>query len=84
MFTPSCHQLNQISSLKGGTAVLLLFMVLVIATVGKFVGCGLAARLVKVPWREALTIGTLMNTRGLVELIVLNLGLDAKARPSIV
>lgn len=84
MFTPSYHHLNQISSLKGGTAVLLLFMVLVIATVGKFVGCGLAARLVKVPWREALTIGTLMNTRGLVELIVLNLGLDAKARPSIV
>jgi hypothetical protein len=34
----------QLSSLKGGTAVLLLFMVLVIATVGKFVGCALAAR----------------------------------------
>lgn len=30
------------------------------------------------PWRESLTVGALMNTRGLVELIVLNLGLDAR------
>lgn len=37
---------------------------------------------VRVPWREALTIGTLMNTRGLVELIALNLGLDAKVSES--
>lgn len=28
------------------------------------------------PWKESLTLGTLMNTRGLVELIVLNIGLD--------
>lgn len=36
---------TQLSSITSGTAVLLLLMVLVIATVGKFVGCALAARL---------------------------------------
>jgi Kef-type K+ transport system membrane component KefB len=28
------------------------------------------------PWRELLTVGTLVNTRGLIELVVLNMGLD--------
>ena len=69
---------TQIASINSPTAGLLLLMILVIATAGKFLGCALAARAVNIPWRESLTIGVLMNTRGLVELIVLNLGLDAK------
>ena len=39
-------------------------------------GSAIAARLTGAPWREALTIGALMNTRGLMELVVLNLGYD--------
>jgi nucleotide-binding universal stress UspA family protein len=47
-----------------------------IATLGKFGGASVAARLTGLPWREASAIGILMNTRGLMELIVLNLGMD--------
>ena len=43
---------------------------------GKFGGSALAARLTGLGWREAAAIGILMNTRGLMELIVLNIGLD--------
>jgi len=68
---------TEISSISNLTAFLLLLMVLAIATVGKGLGCSLAARATGLPWRESFAIGTLMNTRGLVELIVLNIGLDA-------
>jgi Kef-type K+ transport system membrane component KefB len=47
-----------------------------IATAGKYGGALLAARLTGQGWREAATVGSLMNTRGLMELIVLNIGLD--------
>jgi len=46
--------------------------------VGKFGGSALAARFSGLPWRESASIGILMNTRGLMELIVLNIGLDLK------
>jgi Kef-type K+ transport system membrane component KefB len=55
---------------------LLCLAVLGVAVAGKFGGSALAAGLSGVPWREASIIGVLMNTRGLVELIVLNVGLD--------
>jgi len=51
-------------------------LILVTACVGKFGGTTLAARAVGLPWRTATSLGVLMNTRGLVELIVLNVGLD--------
>jgi Kef-type K+ transport system membrane component KefB len=47
-----------------------------LATVGKFGGSAVAARLTGMRWREASAIGVLMNTRGLMELIVLNVGMD--------
>ncbi len=47
-----------------------------IACLGKFGGSAIAARLTGIGWREASAIGVLMNTRGLMELIVLNIGLD--------
>jgi len=54
----------QIASLSGTTGFLLFLLVLGISTVGKFVGCALAARWGgKMPWRESLTVGALMNTR---------------------
>lgn len=47
-----------------------------VASLGKFGGAFVAARMVGLPAREASALGILMNTRGLMELIVLNLGLD--------
>ena len=56
-------------------------LVLVAAIVGKLGGCGLAARLTGSSWREAGCIGALMNTRGLMELIVINVGKNLKVIP---
>jgi Kef-type K+ transport system membrane component KefB len=50
---------------------------LILAIVGKLVTTALAARLSGWDWRGSALLGTLMNTRGLTELIVLNLGLEA-------
>jgi hypothetical protein len=52
--------------------------IILVAVVGKFVGSALAARFVGQTWRDSFTIGALMNTRGLMELIVLNIGLELK------
>jgi Kef-type K+ transport system membrane component KefB len=50
--------------------------IILVAVVGKFFGSALAARFVGQNWRDSLTIGALMNTRGLMELVVLNIGYD--------
>jgi len=52
--------------------------IILVAVVGKFLGSALAARFVGQNWKDSLTIGALMNTRGLMELIVLNIGLELK------
>jgi len=51
-------------------------VVILLATAGKFGGSFVAARWTGLRWREASAIGILMNTRGLMELIVLNIGMD--------
>jgi Kef-type K+ transport system membrane component KefB len=51
-------------------------LIIVVATLGKFGGAFAAARLAGMGRRDAAALGTLMNTRGLMELIVLNVGLD--------
>ena len=51
-------------------------LIILVATVGKFGGTVVAARLAGLDWRSTTALGTLMNTRGLMELIVLNIGLD--------
>jgi Kef-type K+ transport system membrane component KefB len=51
-------------------------LIIVTASLGKFGGSFLAARWTGSQWREAALLGILMNTRGLMELIVLNVGLD--------
>jgi Kef-type K+ transport system membrane component KefB len=53
-------------------------LIILVAVVGKFIGSALAAKFVGQTWSDSLTIGALMNTRGLMELIVLNIGLDLK------
>ncbi len=51
-------------------------IIILIAVAGKFGGTMVAARATGVNWRDAAGLGILMNTRGLMELIVLNIGLD--------
>lgn len=51
-------------------------VIVAVATIGKFGGACLAARITGQTWPMAASIGILMNTRGLMELIVLNIGLD--------
>jgi len=51
-------------------------LIILVAIVGKFLGSTLAAKFVRQSWRDSLTIGALMNTRGLMELVVLNIGYD--------
>jgi Kef-type K+ transport system membrane component KefB len=55
---------------------LVMVEVIAVATIGKLGGSAIAARLSGMPWTEALSLGALMNTRGLMELIVLNIGYD--------
>ncbi|MBL0014371.1 MAG: cation:proton antiporter [Flavobacterium sp.] len=50
--------------------------IVLVAVAGKFLGSALAAKFVGQNWEESFTIGALMNTRGLMELVVLNIGYD--------
>jgi Kef-type K+ transport system membrane component KefB len=50
--------------------------IIVVAVVGKLGGSMLMARWTKMSWRDSLAIGVLMNTRGLIELVILNIGYD--------
>ena len=52
------------------------FVIILVASLGKFGGSSIAARLNGFNWRDASVLGVLMNTRGLMELIVLNIGLE--------
>jgi Kef-type K+ transport system membrane component KefB len=54
----------------------LTIIILAIAIIGKGIACMLAAKIVGENWRESATIGALMNARGLMELIILNIGLE--------
>ncbi len=65
-------------SLIAGSQWLLCALIIFVAFAGKFGGSSLAARLTGLSWRDSAALGILMNTRGLMELIVLNIGLDLK------
>jgi Kef-type K+ transport system membrane component KefB/nucleotide-binding universal stress UspA family protein len=67
---------TQIGLLNSTDHWLMCGLIILLACLGKFGGSAVAARLTGSNWREAGAIGILMNTRGLMELIVLNLGLD--------
>ena len=51
-------------------------LILLVAVVGKAGASTIAAGMMGIGWRDASTLGVLMNTRGLIELVVLNIGLD--------
>jgi hypothetical protein len=54
-----------------------LVYVLLVASGGKFLGSGIVAKLCGMGWRHSIAIGVLMNTRGLTEIVVLNIAKDA-------
>ncbi len=67
---------TEIGLLSGASEWLICGVIIAVATLGKFGGTFVAARVSGLGWRYAAGLGVLMNTRGLMELIVLNVGLD--------
>jgi len=67
---------TEIGLVSGAFEWAIVALIIVVATVGKFGGTLIAARWSGLDWRYAAGLGILMNTRGLMELIVLNVGLD--------
>lgn len=65
------------STLNTGKAWAYTVLLIVVAFFGKFIGCFFTAKLARFNTREAGAIGALMSCKGLVELIVLNVGLSA-------
>ena len=67
---------TQINLLDSWSSWLICFGIIVVAVAGKLGGSMLMARWIRMNWRDSFTLGVLMNTRGLVELVVLNIGYD--------
>jgi len=67
---------TQISLVSGIDEWLICALIIVVASAGKFGGSLIAGRITQMTWHDASALGILMNTRGLVELIVLNIGYD--------
>lgn len=67
---------TQVLLVGGPTGAAILLAALAVAVAGKLGGSMLAARISGLDWRSSFALGALMNTRGLVELIVLNIGYD--------
>jgi Kef-type K+ transport system membrane component KefB len=72
---------TDIGTMSGSALWVMCGLVLLAAFVGKFGGCSLAARANGLPWREASLIGVMMNTRALMELIVINIGFELGVIP---
>ncbi|KAF9116661.1 K(+)/H(+) antiporter [Mortierella sp. AM989] len=68
---------TEVGLLNDGKTWGLVIMVTVISCFGKMLGCTTAAKANGMTWREAFSIGFLMNCKGLVEYIILNIGHDA-------
>jgi Kef-type K+ transport system membrane component KefB len=67
---------TQIGLLNDGHLWMTAGLIIAVAVTGKFIGSALTAKFLRINWKDSLTIGALMNTRGLMELIVLNIGYD--------
>ena len=67
---------TQIGLLQTGAEWMVCFVIIIVAIAGKFGGVAAVARITGLNWRDSAILGVLMNTRGLVELIVLSIGLD--------
>lgn len=67
---------TQIGLLNDSYLWFVCIMIIIVAIIGKFGGSAIAARYTGLPWGVSLSIGALMNTRGLVELVVLGIGYE--------
>ena len=67
---------TQVALLNDWTGWLMCLAIIGVAVVGKLGGSMLMARWTRMSWRDSFAIGSLMNTRGLIELVVLNIGYD--------
>ena len=73
---------TQINLLNDWTGVLLCLAVIAVAIAGKLGGSMMMARWTGMNWQDSFSIGVLMNTRGLMELVVLNIGYDLGILPA--
>ena len=67
---------TQIALLNEPYLLMICLLIISVAVIGKFAGSAFTARIVGRTWRESFSLGALMNTRGLMELIALNIGYD--------
>lgn len=67
---------TQLGLLDSSSAWATCALIIAVSVVGKWVGSALPARWTGQRWRDAAAVGVLMNTRGLMELVVLNIGLE--------
>jgi Kef-type K+ transport system membrane component KefB len=67
---------TEIGLVSGGQAWAFTAIIILVATLGKFGGTFAAAKVTGQSWQMSSALGVLMNTRGLMELIVLNIGLE--------
>jgi Kef-type K+ transport system membrane component KefB len=67
---------TDIRLISGQRMWLIAIGIVFVAVAGKFIGAMVPARLLGRSWRESAAIGALMNTRGLMELVILNIGLE--------
>jgi Kef-type K+ transport system membrane component KefB len=67
---------TSIGLISGGEMWFYTALILLVAVAGKFGGSAIAARATGLSWREAGALGILMNTRGLMELVILTIGLE--------
>jgi len=72
-FTGLRTQLGLLTDVSGW---MICAVIILVATVGKLGGSMLAARFTGMDWNSAFTLGALMNTRGLMELVALNVGYE--------
>jgi len=77
-FFASVGMRTQIGLVAGPTEWMICGLIILVATAGKFLGTYGAARISGIDPRNSAGLGILMNTRGLMELIVLNIGLEMK------
>ncbi len=72
---------TQVNMLNDATSWLVVAGIVAVAVTGKVAGSTIPARLTGMSWSESFQLGALMNTRGLVELIALNIGYDLGILP---
>jgi Kef-type K+ transport system membrane component KefB len=67
---------TSVGQITGGEMWFYCVLILLVAVTGKLAGSAVASRVAGLRWRDATALGVLMNTRGLMELVILNIGLD--------